>query len=318
MSSKKEKVEIIENDIRQLEAISKSSGIDMRDKIETLKGKLKQLENEANASLSPHDRVLLSRDKDRPTMLDYIERICSNFIELHGDRLFKDDTAMVGGIGRVGPYNVTLIGQQKGHNTKEKIRRNFGMPHPEGYRKALRLMKQAEKFKRPIVTFIDTSGAFCGLEAEERGQGEAIAKNLLEMSKLTVPVIAFVIGEGGSGGALGIGVGNEVCMLENSVYSVISPEGLSSILFKDSSKSIEACDVMKLTSEDLLNLGIIDNIIKEPFGGAQKDVDAVAQDMKEYLLKSLDFYKEMSKEEIVERRYRKFRNIGRSKQATNM
>lgn len=306
-----EKIKTIENDIKQLEVISKSSSIDLTDKIEALKSKLKILNYEALRVISPHDKVLISRDKDRPTTQDYIDRICTNFLELHGDRLYKDDPSIVGGIGKIGAHNVTVIGHEKGHDTKDKVKRNFGMPHPEGYRKALRLMKQAEKFNRPIITFIDTSGAFCGLEAEERGQGEAIAKNLLEMSKLTVPVIAFVIGEGGSGGALALGVANDICMLEHSVYSVISPEGLSSILFKDSSKSKEACDVMKLTSKDLLDLNIIDKIIKEPLGGAQKDVDVVAKSIKKHILDKLDEYKDVPGEEIMSRRYDKFRNIGR-------
>ncbi|WP_420330392.1 acetyl-CoA carboxylase carboxyltransferase subunit alpha [Metaclostridioides mangenotii] len=301
----------IENDIKQLETISKSSSIDLSDKINALKDKLNKLKYEAFTSLTPHDKVVLSRDKDRPTTQDYVDNICSNFIEFHGDRLYKDDPSIVGGIGKVGNYNVTIIGHQKGHDTKEKIRRNFGMPHPEGYRKALRLMKQAEKFNRPIITFVDTSGAFCGLEAEERGQGEAIARNLLEMSKLSVPVITFVIGEGGSGGALGIGVGNDICMLEHAVYSVISPEGLSSILFKDSSRAKEACDVMKLTSKDLYDLNIIDKIIKEPLGGAQKDVKAVSKEIKKYILDRLDYYKEIPKEQIASIRYNKFRNIGK-------
>ncbi|MCR1954249.1 acetyl-CoA carboxylase carboxyltransferase subunit alpha [Clostridioides mangenotii] len=307
----KEKMITIENDIKQLETISKSSSIDLSDKINALKDKLNKLKYEAFTSLTPHDKVVLSRDKDRPTTQDYVDNICSNFIEFHGDRLYKDDPSIVGGIGKVGNYNVTIIGHQKGHDTKEKIRRNFGMPHPEGYRKALRLMKQAEKFNRPIITFVDTSGAFCGLEAEERGQGEAIARNLLEMSKLSVPVITFVIGEGGSGGALGIGVGNDICMLEHAVYSVISPEGLSSILFKDSSRAKEACDVMKLTSKDLYDLNIIDKIIKEPLGGAQKDVKAVSKEIKKYILDRLDYYKEIPKEQIASIRYNKFRNIGK-------
>ncbi|MBS5787465.1 MAG: acetyl-CoA carboxylase carboxyltransferase subunit alpha [Clostridioides difficile] len=307
----KEKMITIENDIKQLETISKSSSIDLSDKINALKDKLNKLKYEAFTSFTPHDKVVLSRDKDRPTTQDYVDNICSNFIEFHGDRLYKDDPSIIGGIGKVGNYNVTIIGHQKGHDTKEKIRRNFGMPHPEGYRKALRLMKQAEKFNRPIITFVDTSGAYCGLEAEERGQGEAIARNLLEMSKLSVPVITFVIGEGGSGGALGIGVGNDICMLEHAVYSVISPEGLSSILFKDSSRSKEACDVMKLTSKDLYDLNIIDKIIKEPLGGAQKDVKAVSKEIKKYILDRLDYYKEIPKEQIASIRYNKFRNIGK-------
>ena len=264
-----------------------------------------------NKKIKAYDRLVIARMVERPTTLDYIDKIFTNFFELHGDRCFKDDKSIVGGIGLLNGNPITIIGIQKGKDLKENMERNFGSPHPEGYRKALRLMKQAEKFNRPIITFIDTSGAFCGLEAEERGQGEAIARNLLEMSKLSVPVITFVIGEGGSGGALGIGVGNDVCMLEHSVYSVISPEGLSSILFKDSSKAKEACDVMKLTSNDLYDLKIIDKIIKEPLGGAQKDVEAVSKEIKAYILERLNHYKDMDKEEIIAQRYKKFRNIGK-------
>ncbi|RDY28338.1 acetyl-CoA carboxylase carboxyltransferase subunit alpha [Romboutsia weinsteinii] len=264
-----------------------------------------------NLNLSPYDRVVISRDIKRPTTQDYINLITSNFIELHGDRMYRDDPSIVAGIGKIGKHSVTIIGHQKGNNLQENIERNFGMPHPEGYRKALRLMKQAEKFNRPIITFIDTPGAYCGLEAEKRGQGEAIARNLLEMSKLSVPIITFVIGEGGSGGALGIGVGNKICMLENSIYSVISPEGLSSILFKDSSKSKEASEVMKLTSYDLYNLNIVDKIIKEPIDGAQKDVKLVADNIKLYILEELGYYENISKEEIISQRYNKFREIGR-------
>ena len=255
--------------------------------------------------------VEIARNKERPNVRFYIENIFDDFIEFHGDRNFRDDKAVIGGIASIDKISVTVIGVNKGKNVKENVDTNFGMVHPEGYRKALRLMKQAEKFNRPIITFIDTSGAFCGLEAEERGQGEAIARNLLEMSKLSVPVITFVIGEGGSGGALGIGVGNDVCMLEHSVYSVISPEGLSSILFKDSSKAKEACDVMKLTSNDLYDLKIIDKIIKEPLGGAQTDVEAVSKEIKAYILERLNHYKDMDKEEIIAQRYKKFRNIGK-------
>ncbi|MDR1773482.1 MAG: acetyl-CoA carboxylase carboxyltransferase subunit alpha [Clostridioides sp.] len=304
-------IETLENNIRQLEDISKTSKIDLSDKIKTLKQKLDTLKYESYIKSTPYDRVVISRDKDRPTTVDYIDKICSMFIEFHGDRFFGDDPSIVGGIGKIDSNNVTIIGHQKGHDTMDKIRRNFGMPHPEGYRKALRLMKQAEKFNRPIITFIDTSGAYCGIEAEERGQGEAIGRNLLEMSKLTVPIITIVIGEGGSGGALGIGVSNDIAMLENSVYSVISPEGLSSILFKDSSKSKEACDAMKLTSKDLLKLGIIDKIIDEPLGAAQKNLDKVSSDIKEYIIERINYYKKFSSKDIQSLRYDKYRNIGR-------
>lgn len=306
-----EKVKRLEDDINKLKTISEVNDIDLSDKIKDLKNKLKEIQQEALVNLTPYEKVTLSRDIKRPTTKEYIDNICSDFIEIHGDRLFKDDPSIICGIGKIGNYSVTIVGHQKGRDVKENIARNFGMPHPEGYRKALRAMKQAQKFNRPIITFIDTPGAFCGLEAEKRGQGEAIATNLLEMSKLTVPIISFVIGEGGSGGALGIGVGNDICMLEHSVYSVISPEGLSSILFKDSSKSKEASNVMKLTSEDLLQLKVIDKIIKEPYGGAQEDRILVSKDIKFYILNRLNHYRSLNKEEIVEQRYNKFREIGR-------
>lgn len=307
----KSKVNNLTNDIKNLKSISEANEIDLSDKIHDLEIKLKELKKEIKEELSPYDKVSLSRDIKRPTTKDYIDIICSEFIELHGDRLYSDDPSIICGIGKIDKFKVSIIGHQKGNDVKENIKRNFGMPHPEGYRKALRIMKQAEKFNRPIITFIDTPGAFCGLEAEERGQGEAIAKNLLEMSKLKVPIICFVIGEGGSGGALGIGVGNEICMLEHSIYSVISPEGLSSILFKDASKSKEASEVMKLTSKDLYDLKIIDKVINEPIDGVQNDIDSVAKDMKLFIIERLNYYKKLNYKEILEHRYNKFRNIGK-------
>ncbi|MEG2789908.1 MAG: acetyl-CoA carboxylase carboxyltransferase subunit alpha [Romboutsia sp.] len=305
------KINNLKEDIKKLKSISESNNIDLSDKINDLEEKLLKIKNEIKIELSPYEKVTLSRDIKRPTTKDYIDQICSSFFELHGDRLYKDDPSIIAGIGKIDRFNVTIVGHQKGNDVKENIKRNFGMPHPEGYRKALRIMKQAEKFNRPIITFIDTPGAFCGLEAEKRGQGEAIARNLLEMSKLSVPIICFIIGEGGSGGALAIGVGNEVCMLEHSVYSVISPEGLSSILFKDSSKSKDASEVMKLTSKDLYNLNIIDKVIKEPFNGAQEDAISVAKDIKEFIIDRLNHYEKLSRDEIVELRYNKFREIGK-------
>ncbi len=300
----------IKDSIKQLKELSSQNNIDLTNEIEKLEAKLKSIENTASKELSAWDKVSISRDIKRPSAENYIKNICSLFLELHGDRLYKDDPSIIGGIGKIGDFEVTLIGHQKGKDINEQVKRNFGMPHPEGYRKALRLMKQAEKFNRPIITFIDTPGAFCGIEAEERGQGEAIAKNLLEMSSLTVPILSIVIGEGGSGGALGIGVSNEIAMLENSVYSVISPEGLSSILFKDASKSKEASEVMKLTSSDLKNLEVIDHIIEEPLGTAHSNIEAVSNNMKNYIVNRLNFYKDFSKEDIVNHRYGKFRNIG--------
>ncbi|MBC8630625.1 acetyl-CoA carboxylase carboxyltransferase subunit alpha [[Eubacterium] tenue] len=300
----------LKDSINQLKEISIQNNFDLSKEIKKLENKLICIEKTKFEELSPWDKVYISRDIKRPSAKNYIKNICSLFIELHGDRLYKDDPSIIGGIGKIGDFNVTLIGHQKGKDLNEQVKRNFGMPHPEGYRKALRLMEQAEKFNRPIITLIDTPGAFCGIEAEERGQGEAIAKNLREMSSLTVPIISIVIGEGGSGGALGIGVANEIVMLENSVYSVISPEGLSSILFKDSSKSKEASNLMKLTSLDLKELGVVDYIIKEPLNTAYSDIEAVSRDMKKYIVNRLDFYKDFSKDDIVNHRYNKFRNIG--------
>lgn len=255
------------------------------------------------------DRVQLARQLERPKALDYINNIFSGFIELHGDRNFSDDKSIIGGIAKLDDIAVTVIGEQKGKSAKENIERNFGMPEPEGYRKALRLMKQAEKFHRPIITFIDTPGAYPGIGAEERGQGEAIARNLMEMSRLKVPIICIVIGEGSSGGALAMGVGDRIVMLENSVYSILSPEGFASILFKDATMAKEATESMKLTAKDLKKLGIIDEIIKEPKDGAQNDLDKVCKDLKKYIKDSLQSLREKSGEDLIEKRYKKFRNM---------
>lgn len=256
------------------------------------------------------EKVELARMLGRPTALDYIERISDDFIELHGDRYFADDAAIVGGIGFIDNTPVTIVAQQKGRNTKENITRNFAMPHPEGYRKSLRLMKQAEKFKRPVICFVDTPGAFCGIGAEERGQGEAIANNLLEMMMLKVPIISIFIGEGGSGGALALGVADRIYMLENSIYSILSPEGFASILWKDSTKAKEASEVMKLTAQDLKGFSVIDEIIQEPEGGAHTDVDKMAQDIKNVIVKDLEDLKNKSIDEILDNRYNKFRIMG--------
>ena len=260
--------------------------------------------------ISAWDRVTIARKAERPKSLDYINKIFTNFIELHGDRNFGDDKSIIGGIAELDGIPVTIIGEQKGKNAKENIERNFGMPNPEGYRKALRLMKQAEKFNRPIITFIDTPGAYPGMGAEERGQGEAIAKNLFEMAKLKVPTISIGIGEGSSGGALAIGVGNKIIMLENAVYSILSPEGFASILYKDASKAPEAAEKMKITASDLKKMNIIDTIISEPEGGAQNDLTYVANQIKEALIKDLETLNKMSKEELQNDRYNKFRKIG--------
>lgn len=255
-------------------------------------------------------RVTLARLKERPTALDYINIIFDDFIELHGDRSFSDDQSIVCGIGLLNNKSVTIIAQQKGKNIKDNIKRNFGMPKPEGYRKALRIMKQAEKFKRPIICFIDTPGAFCGIDAEERGQGEAIARNLLEMSRLKTVTLSTVIGEGGSGGALALGVADRVIMLENSIYSILSPEGFASILWKDASKAKEAAEVMKITAEDLKEFNIIDKIIKEPAGGAHKNLNKMAETLKENIINEIEILKKYPLDILLDKRYNKFRNMG--------
>ncbi len=252
----------------------------------------------------------MARLKERPTALDYINIIFDDFIELHGDRSFSDDQSIVCGIGLLDNKSVTVIAQQKGKNLKDNIKRNFGMPKPEGYRKALRIMKQAEKFKRPVVCFIDTPGAFCGIDAEERGQGEAIARNLLEMSRLKTITLSIVIGEGGSGGALALGVADRVIMLENSIYSILSPEGFASILWKDASKAKEAAEVMKITAEDLKGFNIIDKIIKEPTGGAHKNLNKMAETIKENIINEIEILKEYPLDVLLDKRYNKFRNMG--------
>ena len=259
--------------------------------------------------ISAWDRVLLARDTKRPKTLDYIENIFENFIEFHGDRLYSDDKSIIGGIGKIENFVVTIIGQQKGKTTKENMERNFGMTNPDGYRKALRLMKQAEKFNRPIITFIDTPGAYPGIGAEERGQGEAIARNMLEMSRLKVPIICIIIGEGSSGGALALGIGDRILMLENSIYSILSPEGFASILYKDSSKNKEAAEKMKITAKDLKKLKVIDEIIKEPKGGAQTDLDESCKILKESIIKNLNKISKIDIDELLEKRYNKFRNM---------
>lgn len=260
------------------------------------------------------ERVKTARLLERPTSLFYINRIFDNFIELHGDRKFGDDPGIVCGIGKLVDTPVTVIGIQKGRNTKENIKRNFGMPNPEGYRKALRFMKQAEKFKRPVICFIDTPGAFCGVGAEERGQGEAIARNLFEMSTLKTPIISLLIGEGGSGGALALAVADKVLMLENSIYSVLSPEGFASILWKDGSRAAEASEVMKITAADLKKLEVVDEVIKEPQGGAHKDPDKMASTIKTVLVKEVKSLRGFSIDKLVDMRYKRFRKFGEYKE----
>lgn len=254
------------------------------------------------------DRVLIARSNDRAYTMDYINGIFDNFMKLHGDRLYGDDGAMVGGIASIDGQFVTVIGQQKGRNLKENEVCHFGMPNPEGYRKALRLMKQAEKFNRPIICFIDTPGAFCGMEAEERGQGEAIARNLYEMAGITVPILSIVIGEGGSGGALALGVANEVWMLENATYSILSPEGFASILWKDSKRASEAADTMKITAEELKELQVVEKVIEEPLPVTAENCEDTCEMLRKEMIAFLKKYKGKKKEDIVEERYRRFRN----------
>ena len=254
-------------------------------------------------------RVSIARELQRPKALDYINAIFEDFIELHGDRYFGDDKAIIGGIAKLNNTAVTVIGEQKGKNVKENMERNFGMPQPEGYRKALRLMKQAEKFKRPIITFIDTPGAYPGIGAEERGQGDAIAKNIMEMSSLKVPIVCIIIGEGSSGGALAIGVGDSIIMLENAIYSILSPEGFASILYKDATKSKDAAENIKITANDLKKLGIIDKIIEEPEEGIKNNFEYVTQNIKKYLINTIKKLKKLSEEELLEQRYNKFRTM---------
>lgn len=296
--------------INELEQFTKDSDVDLSEEISTLKTRLKNLEKDIYGNMETWDRVQVARHQERPTTLDYIHELFDDFIELHGDRTFGDDEAIVGGIASFKSLPITVIGHQRGKDTKENVRRNFGMPHPEGYRKALRLMKQAEKFNRPVICFIDTKGAYPGKAAEERGQSEAIARNLVEMAGLTVPVISIVIGEGGSGGALALGVANHIHMLEHSTYSVISPEGAASILWKDASLSKEAAEAMRITAPYLKEMGIIDVIIPEILGGAHRDPKTQSANISEVLSRSLDELCALSADEIVENRYEKFRRIG--------
>ncbi|WP_207733647.1 acetyl-CoA carboxylase carboxyltransferase subunit alpha [Clostridium celatum] len=262
-----------------------------------------------NKKMKAWDRLEIARMVERPNADEYIKLIFNNFIELHGDRYYKDDKAVIGGIGFLEDIPVTIIGIQKGKNLKENIERNFGSAHPEGYRKAIRLMKQAEKFNRPIICFINTSGAYCGVEAEERGQGEAIAKNLMEIAKIKVPIISIIVGEGGSGGAIALACGDKVWMLENSIYSILSPEGFASILLKDASKAKEVSEVMGITSYDLLERGIIEKIIKEPKGGAQNDIKAVAKSLKQNIIQEIKILKNKPVEELLEERYLRYRKF---------
>jgi acetyl-CoA carboxylase carboxyl transferase subunit alpha len=288
-----------------------SIGIEFEEEIALIQRKIEETRKEIFTNLTPWQRVQLARHPKRPFALDYIAHTFSDFQELHGDRLYADDRAVVGGFAKLGEQRVMVIGTQKGRDTKENIMRNFGSAHPEGYRKAMRLMKMADKFRLPIITLIDTAGAYPGIGAEERHIAEAIAVNLREMTLLEVPIIAAVIGEGGSGGALGIGVANRVLILENAYYSVISPEGCAAILWKDRTAAAKAAEALRITAKDLLELGLVDDIIPEPLGGAHTDPKATAQALKEHLLKHLEALNQMSAADRLKDRYAKFRAFGK-------
>jgi acetyl-CoA carboxylase carboxyl transferase subunit alpha len=297
--------------IDELSEITRNADVDLSDEIEKLEKRLEKLEADIYENMKPWDRVQVARHPARPTTLDYIPHLFTDFFELHGDRYYGDDEAIVGGIAKFESYPVTVIGHQRGKDTKENLRRNFGMPHPEGYRKALRLMKQAEKFRRPIICFIDTKGAYPGKAAEERGQSEAIAKNLFEMAGLKVPIVCIVIGEGGSGGALALGVGDRIHMLENSTYSVISPEGAAALLWKDAAQAKRAAETMKITAPDLKELGIVDEIIPEEKGGAHRNVKNQAEAIRAVLKQSMNELLSLDEEELINKRYMKYKQIGK-------
>ncbi|CAD5278209.1 MULTISPECIES: acetyl-CoA carboxylase carboxyltransferase subunit alpha [unclassified Imperialibacter] len=300
----------LEAKLNEMKRLASDNGVDVTDAVHKLEDKIIRLKEETFTNLTRWQRVQLSRHPDRPYTLDYIYEITNEFIELHGDRAVSDDKAMIGGLGEMDGQSVMFIGQQKGRNTKQRQMRNFGMANPDGYRKALRLMKTAEKFNVPIITFIDTPGAFPGLEAEERGQGEAIARNLKEMMTLKVPVICIVIGEGASGGALGIGIGDRVLMLENSWYSVISPENCSAILWRTWDYKEQAADALKLTAKDMLGVNLVDGIIKEPLGGAHTDMKSAAAEIKKVIFAELKKLQKMSAEERISSRIDKFCAMG--------
>lgn len=301
----------MEKAIEKLKSLALENKGDFSVQIAELEKKLLDQKNEIYSTLSPWQTVQVARHPNRPIFYDYANLVFTDFIELHGDRAFGDDHAMAGGFAMLGKEKVMLIGHSKGKNVDENIKRNFGMARPEGYRKALRLMKLAEKFNVPIITLIDTSGAFPGLDAEERGQAEAIAKNLTEMARIEVPIISVVTGEGGSGGALGIGVGDVICMMSNAIYSVISPEGCASILWRDASFSPQAAEALKITAKSLLQLGVIDEIIQEPAGGAHTDHVATAHALSESLVRNLKRLSTLSATKLLSKRFEKFSSMGK-------
>ena len=300
----------LEKNIEELKRYSLEVKVDASAEIEGLIKKRDALCSEVYSKLTPYEIVQIARHPQRPYTLDYVALSCEDFQELHGDRRFKDDEAMVGGFATMGGRKMMLIGQQKGRSAKENIQRNFGMAHPEGYRKAMRLMEMADRFGLPIVTLIDTAGAYPGIGAEERGQAEAIAENLRDMMDLSVPIVSVVIGEGGSGGAIGIGVCNRLLALSYSYYSVISPEGCAAILFHDAKRAADATSALRLTAKDLKKLGIADEVIEEPVGGAHRDHKAMAASLKEAVLRHIDELTKLSPEELKEQRYQKFRQVG--------
>ena len=300
----------LEKQISELKDFSAKGKVGLDGEVKSLEKKLNELREEVYGNLTPWQRVQIARHPKRPYTLDYIGMMMSDFVELHGDRVFADDKAMIGGFALLDGRAVCVVGHQKGRDTKENLMRNFGSAHPEGYRKAMRLMKLAEKFRRPVLSFVDTPGAYPGIGAEERGQAHAIAENLKQMIDLKVPIMVVVIGEGGSGGALGIGVGDRVLVLENAYYSVISPEGCAAILWKDRSRAPEAADTLRLTSKELLELGVIDEIVPEPLGGAHQDPGKVCATLKQSLLKQLKALDQLSEEDLLKKRYEKFRKMG--------
>lgn len=301
----------LEDQLEKCQIIGEESAVDVTETCNQIEKKLKEARKEIYTNLTPWQRVQLSRHPNRPYTLDYVRALCvGTFLELHGDRTVGDDKAMIGGLGKIGGQSYMIIGQQKGYNTKTRQYRNFGMANPEGYRKALRLMKMAEKFGIPVLSFIDTPGAYPGIEAEERGQGEAIARNLLEMARLQVPIIVFIIGEGASGGALGIGVGDRVMMLENSWYSVISPESCSSILWRSWEYKEKAADALKLTAKDMKKMTLIDEIIKEPMGGAHSDREQMFQIVKKKIEKTYEELAELPVKTLIKERMDKYSNMG--------
>ncbi len=305
----------LEKQIQDLKSGAAAKKINLDGAIKQLEEKLGQEQKEVYSRLTAWQRVQLARHPQRPYTLDYIERLMTDFIELHGDRVFSDDKALIGGFAKFGDEKVLIVGHQKGRDTKQNLFRNFGSAHPEGYRKAIRLMQMADKFHRPILCFVDTPGAYPGIGAEERGQSQAIAYNLREMARLSVPIIVSVIGEGGSGGALGIGVGDRILVMENAYYSVISPEGCAAILWKERTKAPDAAASLKLTAKDLLQLGLIDEVIPEPLGGAHRDWDASAENLKKALQKHLQELKKLSPKQLLAARHAKFRAMGRFTEA---